>query len=161
MGTMTTEISKQTVKQVDLGRYMGKWYEIARYDNKFEKGMQGVTAEYTLSDNGKIKVVNSGYRDSLDGEFRMAIGKAKIPDPGEPGKLKVSFFLFFYGDYYILELDQVNYAYALIGSSSDKYLWILSRTPQLAREKLNFLLKRAEERGYDTEKLIFVAQPLA
>lgn len=159
MGTMTTEISKQTVKQVDLGRYMGKWYEIARYDNKFEKGMQGVTAEYTLLDNGKIKVVNSGYRDSLDGEFRMAIGKAKIPDPGEPGKLKVSFFLFFYADYYILELDQVNYAYVLIGSSSDKYLWILSRTPQLASEKLNFLLKRAEERGYDTGKLVFVAQP--
>lgn len=156
---MTTEINKKTVEQVDLGRYMGKWYEIARFDHKFERGLQGVTAEYTLEDNGKIKVVNSGYRDSLDGEFRMAVGKAKIPNPGEPGKLKVSFFLFFYGDYYILELDRVNYSYVLIGSSSDKYLWILSRTPQLSREKLDFLLKRAEERGYDTEKLIFVAQP--
>lgn len=152
-------IDVSTVKTLDLKRYMGKWYEIARFDHRFERGLVGCTAEYTLLPDGKIKVVNSGFKVNLKGEFKEAIGKAKLPNPLEPGKLKVSFFLWFYGDYYVLELDEKEYGYVLIGSSSDKYLWILSRTPQLPQETVDMLLEKAKQRGYDTSKLIWVKQP--
>ncbi|MFW6259609.1 MAG: lipocalin family protein, partial [Tangfeifania sp.] len=144
-----------TVQELDLKRYMGKWYEIARFDHRFERNLVGVTATYSLRDDGKIKVVNAGYKKSLDGKYKETVGKAKQPNPEEPGKLKVSFFLFFYADYFILELDE-EYQWALIGSSSDKYLWILSRTPQLEQETLDHILSLAEERGYDTSRLIWV-----
>ena len=151
-------IDNSVVKELDLQKYLGKWYEIARYDHRFERGMVGVTANYTLRPDGKIKVVNSGYENTLDGEYSEAIGKAKIPDPeNEPAKLKVSFFWIFYGDYYVLELDE-DYQWAVIGSSSDKYLWILSRTPQMAPAVYNDLLKRIADRGYDTSALIKVKQ---
>ncbi|MDD4756046.1 MAG: lipocalin family protein, partial [Prolixibacteraceae bacterium] len=94
-----------TVKELNLERYMGRWYEIARYNHSFEKGLVGVTATYSLLPDGKITVVNQGYKNSIDGKLNVANGKAKQPDPSEPGKLKVSFFLFFYADYYVLELD--------------------------------------------------------
>lgn len=151
-------IDKTTVKEVDLKKYMGTWYEIARYDHRFERGLVGVTATYSLREDGRIIVVNGGYRGSLTGKFSEVIGKAKIPDPiNKPGKLKVSFFLFFYGDYYILDLDQ-NYQWALIGSSSDNYLWILSRTPQIEHDLYDTLLDKLRERGYDVTKLIKVEQ---
>lgn len=151
-------LNTTTVKELDVTRYMGKWYEIARFDHRFERGLEGVTAEYTLLPDGYIRVVNSGFAGGLHGKLKKAIGRAKMPDPTESGKLKVSFFLFFYGDYYILELDK-NYSYALIGSSSDKYLWLLSRTPQPAADTIDWLLAKADERGYDIDKLIFVDQP--
>lgn len=141
-----------TVREVDIPRYMGVWYEIARYENSFEKDMTNVTATYTLKANGRIKVENAGFRN---GERKKATGRAKLPDPKEPGKLKVAFFLWFYADYYILELDRENYNYALVGSSSDKYLWILSRTRQLPKDVLDGLLNLASQRGYDTQKLIY------
>lgn len=141
-----------TVREVDIPRYMGVWYEIARYENSFEKDMTNVTATYTLKANGRIKVENAGFRN---GERKKATGRAKLPDPKEPGKLKVAFFLWFYADYYILELDRENYNYALVGSSSDKYLWILSRTRQLPKDVLDRLLNLASQRGYDTQKLIY------
>ena len=147
-----------TVQELDLERYMGKWYEIARFDHRFERNLVGVTATYSLRDDGKITVINAGYKNTLDGKFKKTKGKAKQPDPDEPGKLKVSFFLFFYADYYILELDE-EYQWALIGSSSDKYLWILSRTPQISQETLDKILSKARERGYDTNRLIWVPQP--
>lgn len=147
----------ETVKHLDINRYMGRWYEIARFDHRFERGMQGVTANYRLLPNGMVEVVNSGYQDSLTGKFKQVKGKAKQPDANDPGKLKVSFFLWFYADYNVLELDD-NYQYALIGSSSDKYLWILSRTPQLRQEILEMLLQKARLLGYDIGKLIFVEQ---
>ena len=109
----------ETVKEVDLQRYLGKWYEIARFDHSFERGLVGATATYSMREDGKIKVLNQGYKNTLDGELSKAEGKAKLTD--EPGKLKVSFFWIFYADYYILELD-ANYQWALIGSKSDKYL---------------------------------------
>lgn len=84
-----------TVSNLDLNRYMGLWYEIARFDHSFERNLTGVTAEYRLQENGKIQVINSGHKDSLNGELKRAKGKAKQPNPAEPGKLKVSFFLFF------------------------------------------------------------------
>lgn len=151
------EKKESTVSYLDLNRYLGLWYEIARFDHFFERGMEGVTAEYSIFPGAKIRVLNSGHKGSLDGKLKQAEGKAKQPDPSDPGKLKVSFFLFFYGDYYILELDQ-DYRWALIGSSSKNYLWILSRTPQLASDELEMILKLAQDRGYDTGKLIFVKQ---
>ncbi len=151
-------IDNSVVKELDLQKYLGTWYEIARYDHRFERDLVGVTANYSMRPDGKIKVVNSGYKNTLDGEYSEAIGKAKIPDPeNEPAKLKVSFFWIFYGDYYVLELDK-DYQWAVIGSSTDKYLWILSRTPQMAPEIYTDLLKRIADRGYDTSALIKVKQ---
>lgn len=151
-------IDKSTVKELDINRYMGTWYEIARFPHSFEKNLVGVTATYSLRDNGKIKVVNEGYKKTLDGKRSRAEGKAKIPNKKEPGKLKVAFFWNFYGDYYVLELDK-DYRWAMIGSSSDKYFWILSRTPQMDTDTYNMLLENARKRGYKLEKLIKVPQP--
>lgn len=151
-------MDKSTVKELDINKYMGKWYEIARLPNSFEKGLVGVTAEYSILKEGRFNVVNQGYKASLNGKLKTAKGKAKVPDINEPGKLKVSFFLFFYADYYILELDTNDYQWALIGSSSDKYLWILSRTPQLDTEIYETLVNNAEKRGYDINRLIRVEQ---
>jgi len=154
-------IDKTVVKELDIQKYLGTWYEIARYNHSFERGLVGVTANYSMRNDGKISVLNSGYKKSLDGELSKAIGKAKIPDPvNEPAKLKVSFFLFFYGDYYVLELDK-NYQWALIGSSSDNYLWILSRTPHIDADLYNELLEKLKIRGYDISKLIKVEQRIS
>lgn len=150
-------IDKTTVKELDLHRYLGTWYEIARFPHSFEKGLVGVTATYSLRPDGKIKVVNQGRKETLDGELSVAEGKAKIPDSSKPAKLKVSFFLFFYAEYNVLELDK-DYQYALIGSSSDKYLWILSRSPKMEEELYQQLVENARQRGYDVGKLIRVEQ---
>jgi lipocalin len=147
-----------TVKQLDLNRYLGTWYEIARFPHSFEKDLVGVTATYSLREDGKIRVINQGYKKTLDGELSVAEGKAKISDPSEPGKLKVSFFWIFYADYNVLELDE-NYQYVMIGSSSPKYFWILSRTPQMNSEIYEVLLEKARNRGYNLEKLYKVPQP--
>ena len=153
-----TMIDKTVVKELDLQKYLGTWYEIARYNHRFERGLVGVTANYSIRKDGKIKVLNSGYKKSLDGRFSQATGKAIVPDPElEPGKLKVSFFWNFYGDYFVLDLDE-NYQWAIIGSSSDKYLWILSRTPQLEPGLYDELLNKTSLRGYDVSKLIKVEQ---
>lgn len=141
-----------TISRLDIGRYMGLWYEIARYENRFERGIENATAHYALQPDGTIQVENSGYKKEV---LKRAIGRAKQPDKQQPGKLKVSFFYNFYSDYYILELDEKDYNYALIGSSSDNYLWILARTPQLPEETLNEILRKALARRYDTSKLIF------
>ncbi|WP_372792673.1 lipocalin family protein [Lutibacter sp.] len=153
-----TMIDNTVVKELDIQKYLGTWYEIARYNHSFERGLVRVTANYSMRDDGKIKVINSGYKDSLNGKFSQAVGKAKIPDSiNEPAKLKVSFFLFFYGDYYVMELDK-DYQWALIGSSSDTYLWILSRKPQIEKKLYNELLDKLQKRGYDISKLIKVDQ---
>lgn len=151
-------IDKTTVKQLDVNRYLGTWYEIARFPHSFEKDLVGVTATYSLKPNGKLRVINKGHVKSLDGTVKESVGKAKIPDKSEPGKLKVSFFLFFYSDYFILEVDQTNYNWALVGSSSSGYLWILSRTPQMKPEIYTQLVNNAKKRGYDINKLITVPQ---
>lgn len=150
-------IDKTVVKDLEIEKYLGTWYEIARYDHRFERNLVGVTATYSLRDDGKIKVVNSGFSETLNGKYSEATGKAKIPDPDIPSKLKVSFFLFFYGDYYVLELDD-DYSWAVIGSSSDNYLWILSRTPRMDPSIYNDLINRLTNRGYDLSKLILVEQ---
>ncbi len=148
-----------TVPELDVKRYMGLWYEVARYENRFERGLVEVTAKYTLRPNGTIRVENRGYKRSLPYDIaQSSTGRAKIPNPARPGELRVSFFLNFYSDYYVLELDKEDYSYALVGSSSDNYLWILSRTPQLSDENKKILLDAACRRGYDTEKLLWTEQ---
>ena len=107
--TKTKMIDTKTVDKVELARFLGTWYEIARFQHSFEKGLVGVTATYSMRKDGKIKVINKGYKNSLNGKLSIAEGKAKIPDANEPGKLKVSFFWIFYADYFILELDNLNY----------------------------------------------------
>lgn len=154
----TPMINKKVVTNLNIEKYLGTWYEIARFDHRFERGLVGVTANYSMREDGKIKVLNSGFKGSLSGKYTQAVGKAKIPDPiNNPAKLKVSFFWFFYGDYYVMELDN-DYQWALIGSKSDKYLWILSRTPQLEKKLYDSLLNNLENRGYDVSKLIKVEQ---
>lgn len=155
--TKNQSLDSSTVKQLDLYRYLGTWYEIARFPHSFEKDLVGVTATYSLRGDGKFTVINQGHKFTLDGKLSKAVGKAKIPNPNEPGKLKVSFFWFFYADYFVLELDE-NYQYAMIGSSSPKYFWILSRTPQMNDETYEMLLEKARKRGYNLDKLEKVPQ---
>lgn len=152
-----SSIDKTVVKELELEKYLGKWYEISRYDHSFERDLVGVTATYSIRDDGKIKVVNSGYEKTLNGEISVAIGKAKIPNINMPSKLKVSFFWIFYGDYFVLELDK-EYQWAVVGSSSDKYLWILSRTAQMEEKTYQQLLNKLTKRGYDVNKLLLVEQ---
>ncbi len=155
---MSAKSPDQTIKSTfdfKLEKYLGNWYEIARFDHSFERGLEGTTANYSLMENGKIKVTNSGYKDGLNGKFKTSIGKAKLTSPETPRNLKVSFFLFFYSPYNILELDE-NYQYVLIGSNSSKYLWILSRTPEMDDKVYKSLLEKAKSRGYDVSKLIKV-----
>ncbi len=145
------------IPSFDLRSYLGTWYEIARYDHRFERGMDNVTAEYLLRDDGKVDVINSGWKN---GKMKTAVGKAKQPDPqGYPARLKVSFFWFFYSDYNIMMLDD-DCGVALVGSSSPGYLWILSRTPSIDDSVLEKFLDEARRRGYDTSKLIYVDQSL-
>lgn len=155
-GAGTDNVDRHTVHMLDLKRYMGDWYEIARYDHPFERGLMEVKASYGLRNDGRIDVRNSGTR--LYGERRKTVrGKARTTD--QPGRLRVSFFWFFYSDYNVMELGE-EYDWALIGSRSAKYLWILSRTPRLPSPTLNRILRLAERRGYKTDNLIYVDQPL-
>lgn len=152
-----TDLVTNTVPQLDLTRYVGKWYEVARFDHRFERDLVGCTANYSINSDGTIKVVNAGYDGSFDGDYKETEGKARRPDETVPGKLEVSFFLWFYGDYNVMELAE-DYRYALVGSKGSDYLWILSRTPELDAVDKAYLLSRATARGYDTEKLIWVPQ---
>ena len=150
----------ETITGFDPKRYLGKWYEIARFDYRFERDMYAVTAEYSLRSDGKIRIVNTGRRGSPDGPTVTAEGKAKLgapKDPVRPGFLKVSFFGPFYAPYYILALDP-DYQYALVGGKRQKTLWILSRQPQLSQETTQQLLDVARQRGFDTSKLHFTEQ---
>jgi lipocalin len=149
------DFDNSTVDEFDLSRYLGEWYEIARYDHSFERGMDNTMAQYILQDDGKVVVLNTGWKD---GKFKIAEGKAKYKDPeGNPGALKVSFFLFFYSEYNVMMVDE-NYQISLVGSKAEKYLWILSRTPVPDPDLLQMVLDEARERGYDTSDLIWVDQ---
>ena len=149
------DFDNSTVKEFDLSRYLGLWYEIARYDHSFERGMDNTMAQYILQDDGTVVVLNTGWKN---GKFKLAEGKAKYKDPeGDPGHLRVSFFLFFYSDYNVMMVDD-NYQISLVGSKAEKYLWILSRTPVPDPGLLRMVLDEAEQRGYDTSQLIWVDQ---
>lgn len=137
----------------NLNRFSGDWYEIARFDHRFERGMEQTQARYVLRPDGKVDVLNSGVKN---GKPKQAKGIAKLTDT--PGLLRVSFWGPFYSDYRVMLLDD-DYRYALIGGGSDDYLWILSRTPQISPEIEAKIITEAQRRGYDTAKLIWVSQP--
>jgi apolipoprotein D and lipocalin family protein len=142
----------KTVDHVDVKRYMGTWYEIAKFPQRFQKGLVGVTATYSPLPNGKVRVINSGYKEDFNGKLKTAKGKAWVVDTATNAKLKVSFFWPFSGNYWILGLGK-DYEYAVIGEESHNYLWILSRTPQMDKAVYNELLKRVQEKGFDISKL--------
>ena len=146
------QLNTTTVTNLDLQKFMGRWYEIARLDNRFERGMTDVVAEYTLLNDGTIRIVNSGMRD---GKYHQTVGRGKLSS--EVGRLRVSFFMFFYSDYNILEMAQDG-QWVLVGGNSPKYLWILSREKQLPADVINHIIGLARGRGYDTNALIFSAE---
>ncbi|MDQ8179055.1 lipocalin family protein [Pelagicoccus sp. SDUM812005] len=145
----------EPVENFDLQRYLGLWYEIARTDNRFERGLESVTAEYTLKDDGNIRVYNRGW-DAKNQEWDEVDGTGKkIGDP-EVGSLKVTFFWPFYAGYHVFALDHEGYQYALVSGDNHSYLWILARTPQLPPSTIDALLRKAEAAGFDTDSLIWV-----
>ena len=148
----------ENIKPVDnfkLERYLGKWYEIARLDHSFERGLTRTTAQYSLRDDGGVRVLNRGYIAEED-KWKEAEGKAYFVEASNQGYLKVSFFGPFYGSYIIFELDHENYQYSLVCGPDRSYLWILSRTPELKEETKQMLLSKASAMGFDTSKLIYV-----
>lgn len=149
-GCTKLTVDNSVVDSLDVNRYLGEWYEIARYDHRFERGMENTRAIYSMRDDGMIDVINTGVKD---GERKESKGKAKLTDT--PALLRVSFFGPFYSDYRVMMLD-ADYQYALIGSGSDDYLWILSRKPLLPDTVKQQVIKEAQRRGYDTSKLIWV-----
>lgn len=143
----------QVVPRVDLNRYLGTWYEIARFPHRFQEGCVASKANYTLLDDGKIGVLNQCYKAGLNGEISSAKGKAWVVDKETNAKLKVSFFWPFAGDYWIIDLGE-NYEYAVVGHPSRTYLWILSRTPEMDEALYDRLLEKLQKQGYDTNRLI-------
>jgi apolipoprotein D and lipocalin family protein len=147
-----------TVPSVDLNSYLGIWYEIASYPAWFQKGCSGSTAEYRLMPDGRIRVVNRCFKNSLDGPLKESKGKAEVVDTTTNAKLKVWFFWPFKGDYWIIDLDK-DYRWAVVGMPSRKYLWILSRTPTMDDAIYQGILERLVEQGYDPAKLNLTPQP--
>lgn len=147
----------EPTKTVDLQRYLGKWYEIARYEQGFQKGCQGVTAEYALRPDGKISILNSCRKP--DGAISTASGKAKVVAGSGNTKLKVSFFGPFYiGNYWVLDHAD-DYRWSIVGDPSGRYLWLLHREAVPGRAQIDALYRRVEALGYDTRPLIRTVQP--
>lgn len=148
------------VKGFELDQYLGRWYEIARFDHSFERGLDNITAEYSLRDDGGVRVINRGFSKE-DNEWQQAEGKAYFVENPDTGYLKVSFFGPFYGSYIIFGLDEKNYQYAFISGPNTSYLWLLARTPQLDKSITDQFVKQAQQLGFDTAKLIYVEHNMA
>lgn len=146
----------EPAKPVDLQRYLGRWYEIARYEQRFQKGCEGVTADYALREDGGIAVLNRCRKP--DGTTDEARGRAKVVDTDTGAKLKVSFFGPFYGDYWVLDRGD-DYEWSIVGEPSGRYLWILSREATLPEAEVERLIARTAELGYDTAMLRRTQQP--
>lgn len=144
----------KAVENFDVNKYLGTWYEIARFDFRFEKDLDNVSAQYSLDKNGNVLVLNSGF-NSKKGEWKKAEGLAKFRGNKDIAELKVSFFGPFYSGYNVVVLDE-NYEYALIAGKNLDYLWILSRTKTIPENIKTEYLKMAEKIGYDTSELIWV-----
>lgn len=144
----------EAVSGFELDRYLGAWHEIARLDHPFERGLVSVTAEYSMREDGGVRVVNRGY-DTAEKTWKRAEGRAYFAGDPSVGMLKVSFFRPFYGGYNIIALDKEDYSYAMVAGPSRKYFWILSREPEMERELLERLIGKATEMGFDTSGLIF------
>ncbi len=147
----------QPVQGFELNRYLGRWYEIARLDHSFERGLSHVTADYSLRQDGGVGVLNRGYSETGK-EWKSAEGKAYFVKAPDQGYLKVSFFGPFYGSYVVFGLDEKDYQYAVVSGPSKSYLWILARTPEVAPELKNRLISQAADLGFDTAKLVFPNQ---
>jgi apolipoprotein D and lipocalin family protein len=145
------------VENFTVERYLGRWYEIARLDHSFERGLSHVTADYSLREDGGVRVLNRGYSDKKK-EWKSAEGKAYFVQEPDRGYLKVSFFGPFYGSYVVFELDQQEYQYSVISGPNKSYLWILARKPQIQPELKQELISRAAALGFDTTKLVFPEQ---
>lgn len=145
----------QPVSNFELDKYLGEWHEIARLDHSFERGMNQVTATYSLRDDGGVKVVNRGYSE-IEKQWSEAEGKAYFVDKNDEGYLKVSFFGPFYGSYVIFELEKENYQYAFISGPNLDYLWLLSRTPKVPESIIEKFFKMSKERGFNTSEIIIV-----
>ena len=152
--TMAMPEGAAVVKNFSLERYLGTWYEVARLDHRFERGMTQVTATYSMRDDGGVRVLNRGYKESKS-SWKEAEGKAYFIGDSDMGQLKVTFFWPFYGAYNIVALDQENYSYALVIGDNTKYMWILARETSLDPEVLEDLLKQAKELGFATDELIY------
>ena len=138
-----------------LERYLGTWHEIARLDHSFERGLSDVTAEYSLRDDGGVRVINSGF-NVASGQRESAEGKAYFVDSPDVGRLKVSFFGPFYGAYNIIALDKAQYSYVMIAGNTTDYLWILARSPKLDPVILQTLVQQAQALGFPTQDLIYL-----
>ncbi len=145
----------EPVNNFDLNRYLGKWYEIARLDHSFERGLTKVSAEYSIREDGGVKVLNKGF-SVADNEWKQAEGKAYFVNGPDKGYLKVSFFGPFYGSYVIFELDKEDYQYAFVSGPDTSYLWLLSRTPTVSKELIENFIEKSKDAGFDTDELIFV-----
>jgi apolipoprotein D and lipocalin family protein len=145
------------VEEFDANRYVGTWYEIARLEQSFEKGLDNISAHYSLTEDGGLKVINQG-RNQETGEWKKVEGKAYFIDQPTVGRLKVSFFGPFYGSYNIIALDKENYQYSMVTGQNRSYLWILARTKTLPKDTLNSLIEKAKRLGFSTDKLIMVEQ---
>jgi apolipoprotein D and lipocalin family protein len=145
----------QPVSNFELNNYLGKWYEVARLDHSFERGLNQVSAKYSLREDGGVNVLNRGFSSEKDA-WKEALGKAYFVNEPSEGYLKVSFFGPFYGSYIIFELDKDNYQYAFISGPDTDYLWLLSRTPSVKPEVMKKFISMSEALGFDTSKLIFV-----
>lgn len=145
-----------TTANLDLGRYLGKWYELARYDHFFERGCAGVTATYAV-EGDHLRVENTCLKGGLDGPRKSIRGKAWVPDRRAPGKLKVQFFWPFSADYWVLEVAD-DYAWALVGDGDREHCWILGRSPVMEEALYARLVEKLRARGYDPRKLIRVPQ---
>lgn len=145
----------QPVSPFKLELYLGKWYEIARLDHSFEKGMSHVTAKYSMRNDGGVKVINRGFLAD-EQRWKEAEGKAFFVGDTNTGHLKVSFFGPFYGSYVIFELDQEGYEYAYVTGSDKSYLWLLSRTPNVSQSAMDSFIAKTKSRGYKTDEIIFV-----
>jgi apolipoprotein D and lipocalin family protein len=143
------------VAEFDVHRYLGQWYEIARLDHSFERGLEKVSADYSLRNDGGINVINRGY-DTAKKEWKEAKGRAYFVGEPTVGRLKVSFFGPFYGGYNIIALDRQGYSYSMVCGPDRSYLWILSRTPEMEAGLLSGLVNQAKDLGFDTSSLIYV-----
>jgi apolipoprotein D and lipocalin family protein len=147
----------ETVKEVDLARYMGKWFEIAAFPQRFQKGCHCTTAKYELSDKGYVRVVNTCRRGGADGKLSQARGKAWVVANSGNARLKVQFFWPFKGNYWIIDLAE-DYSYAVVGDPTRKYLWILSRTPRMDPALYAEIVARAAAQGFDMNRLVISDQ---
>jgi apolipoprotein D and lipocalin family protein len=147
----------QPVKAVALDRYLGRWYEFARYENPFEHNCAGVTADYSLRPDGSIKVLNACHKGAPNGPANSATGRAKTTGDRLGAKLKVSFFGPFFADYWVLDHAD-DYSWSIVGEPSGRYLWVLTRKPVLAAEEKDALIQRVKAMGYDLKLLSFTPQ---